>query len=378
MNLIFAGSIGRFPVGGHAWVDMQYLLGLRSLGHEVFYLEECGPGSWVYNWETEQLTTELNYPTTYLRNCLVPFGFDTRWIYRAGEQSVGMPIANFLDVCSQADLLIIRGSPISLWRAEYEWPKRCIYIDSDPGFTQISLVNGHADLVNTIERCDRLFTVGQRLGAENCTAPTAQKHWLKMGPPVSLPHWPIVEDDSATHFTTVMQWRSYAEVLYDGVSYGNKNKEFPKFIDLPKLTQQPFRIALTGPCEPLIQHNWDVVPGWVASFTLESYQQFIQDSRAEFGIAKHGYIAMRSGWFSDRSACYLASGRPILLQDTGLSDWLPTGQGVLTFRTIAEALEGIEAINADYSKHRHAARQIAERCFAADRVLSSVLELAMG
>jgi hypothetical protein len=167
-------------------------------------------------------------------------------------------------------------------------------------------------------------------------------------------------------------------VLYDGVSYGNKNKEFPKFIDLPKLTQQPFRIALTGPCEPLIQHNWDVVPGWVASFTLESYQQFIQDSRAEFGVAKHGYVAMRNGWFSDRSACYLASGRPILLQDTGLSDWLPTGQGVLTFQTIAEALEGIEAINADYSKHRHAARQTAEQYFAADRVLSSVLELAMG
>ncbi|NMG05375.1 glycosyltransferase [Brasilonema sp. UFV-L1] len=380
MNIIFAGSIGRFPVGGHAWVDMQYLLGLRSLGHKVFYLEECGPESWVYHWEMEQMTTELDYPTTYLQQCLTEIGFDSCWIYRAGEQSVGMNVADFLDVCAQADLLIVRGSPIPLWRPEYDLPKRRLFIDSDPGFTQIHLSHGDADLNNTVERCDRLFTVGQQVGAQGCSVPTLGKHWLKMFPPVFLPYWPVAEDKNATHFTVVMQWRSYREVTYEGNSYGNKDKEFPTFIDIPKLTQQPFRVALTSPHtipEQLIEHHWDVVPGWAVSFTPESYQQFIQNSRAEFGIAKQGYVAMQTGWFSDRSLCYLASGRPVLLQDTGLSDYLPIGEGILTFRNLSEAVDGIAAINADYERHRQAARRLAEEYFDSNKVLTSILEAAM-
>lgn len=380
MNIIFAGSIGRFPVGGHAWVDMQYLLGLRALGHEVFYLEECGPESWVYNWETEQITTELDYPTTYLRNCLTEIGFETRWIYRAGEQSAGMKVADFVDVCSQAELLIVRACPITLWRPEYDWPERRIYIDSDPGFTQIRLINGDAHLNHTIERCDRLFTVGQCVGTEGCLVPTGGKHWLKMLPPVFLPNWSVVEDKQATHFTAVSQWRSYDEVIYEGISYGNKDKEFPKFLNIPKLSQQRFRIALTGSYtvpEPFIQHNWEVVLGWAASLTPESYQQFIQNSRAEFGVAKQGYVALRSGWFSDRSACYLASGRPILVQDTGIGESLPLGKGVLTFSKPSEAMEGIESINADYEQHCYAARRIAEQYFATNCVLPAILQTAM-
>ena len=177
-----------------------------------------------------------------------------------------------------------------------------------------------------------------------------------------------------------MQWRSYQEVIYRGTSYGNKDKEFPKFIDLPQRTAQPFRIALTGDhCIPdkLSQYSWEIVPGWVTSFTIESYQNFVQTSRAEFGVAKQGYVATQGGWFSDRSVCYLASGRPILVQDTGLSDWLPIGEGILIFRDQKEALNGIEAINGDYERHRYAARRLAEEYFDSDKVLSSLLEAAM-
>lgn len=380
MIVIFAGSIGRFPVGGHAWVDLQYLLGLQTLGHTVYYLEECGEESWVYNWETEQVTTKLDYPTNYVRNCLEPLGFGKQWIYRAGEHSVGMSVGEFIEVCSQADLMIVRGSPIPLWRDEYSWPQRCIYIDSDPGFTQFSLVNGNSELAATVERCQHLFTVGQRIGAVDCPIPTAGRHWHKIVPPISLPHWSMVEDEESSYFTTIMQWRSYQEVIYRGTSYGNKDKEFPKFIDLPQRTAQPFRIALTGDhCIPdkLSQYSWEIVPGWVTSFTIESYQNFVQTSRAEFGVAKQGYVATQGGWFSDRSVCYLASGRPILVQDTGLSDWLPIGEGILTFRDQKEALNGIEAINADYKQHRYAARRLAEEYFDSDKVLSSLLEAAM-
>ncbi len=378
MTIIFSGSIGRLPVGGHAWIEMQYLSGLRALGHDVYYLEECGEESWVYNWDTEQVTTDLSYPAGYVRACLELLGLYDNWIYRAGEQSEGMHIDQFMDVCSQADLLIVWAVPVAYWRREYSWPRRHIYIDADPGFTQISLVEGNAELAQTVDRCDRLFTIAQRIGMPDCPIPTAGKDWIKTVAPISLSQWPVSGDSTATHFTSIMQWRGFRDVVYEGVAYGQKDKEFPKFIGLPQLTSQPFRVALTGASpEELSQHGWDVVPGWMPSRTPESYRTFIQASRAEFSVAKHGYVATRGGWFSDRSVCYLASGRPVLVQDTGLGDWLPLGEGILAFRDVPEALQGIEAINSDYEHHRTAARQLAEGYFATERVLPALLEAAM-
>ena len=378
MIIIFAGALGRFPVGGHAWTEMQYLLTLRSLGHDVFFLEECGTGSWVYNYDTQKITTDLDYPTLYVRKCLDPIGFGNRWIYRAGDNSVGMHTDEFLDICSRADLLLIRGSPIILWRREYNWPRRRIFVDSDPGFTQFAIMNGDRNLTGTIDRCENLFTTGQRIGADDCTIPTAGRTWIKTVLPVALAYWPPDENNGASQFTSVMQWRSYQDIVYNGVTYGNKEKEFPKFIELPKVTEQRFCIALTGGIpEDLKKYDWDVRPGWVISSSPDSYREFIQESRAEFGVAKHGYVESRSGWFSDRSACYLASGRPVLVQDTGQGDWLPVGEGIVTFRNFQEALTGINTINTDYEHHRRSARSIAEKYFSADKVLSALLDEAM-
>lgn len=381
MRIIFSGSTGRLPYGGHAWIDMQYLAGLSALGHELYYLEECGPESWVYNWETEQLTTDLSYPASYVRDCLEPLGLRSRWIYRAGDEAEGMGVAEFAEVCASADLLLIRAVPLPVWRPEYNLPRKRAFIDADPGFTQISLVSGHAELQATVECCDSLFTIGQRIGASDCPIPTAGRHWFKTLPPVSLPHWPVAGDapGPATHFTSVMHWRGFREVEYDGIVYGQKDKEFPLFVDLPRRTSQRFKIAVTGgDREWLSQHGWDVEEGWVASRTPQLYQEFIQGSHAEFGVAKHGYVRMRGGWFSDRSVCYLASGRPVLVEETGLGDWLPVGEGVITFRDVSEALWGVEDINSDYERHRKAARRIAEECFDAARVLPPLLEAAMG
>ncbi|HYP39679.1 MAG TPA: glycosyltransferase family 1 protein [Chloroflexia bacterium] len=374
MIIIFSGSTGRLPYGGHAWIDMQYLTGLSALGHDVFYLEECGKESWVYDWDAGQLTTDLHYPAGYVRACLQPLGLGDKWIYRAGDASEGMDNDEFKDVCSRADLMLIRAVPLPLWRPEYALPRSHAFIDADPGFTQISLANGHRELQATIERCGRLFTVGQRVGLPDCSIPTVGREWLKTLPPVSLPYWPWAEDEQATHFTSVMHWRGFRDVEYGGAIYGQKDREFPKFIGLPRLTEQPFRVALTGgdPAE-LAQHGWEVIEGWKPSRTPEMYRSFIAGSRAEFGVAKHGYVAMRSGWFSDRSVCYLASGRPALVEDTGLEDWLPLGEGLLTFRDVPGALQGIDAINADYERHRRAARRLAEEIFNAERVLPPLI-----
>lgn len=378
MIIIFSGSIGRCGVGGLAWMNMQYLAGLRSMGHQVFYLEECGQESWVYDWEAEQLTTELDYPAAYVRECLEPIGLDGKWIYRAGEQTRGMETTDFQEICSRADLFIVHAVPITLWRKEYSNPYRRIFIDVDPGFIQMDLANGHKELVNTIERCENLFTIAQRIGAENCPIPTNGRKWLKTLPPVSLANWFFSENDNAGHFTSIMQWKGFREVEYNGVVYGQKDKEFPKFIDLPRYTSQPLQIVMTGaPPDDLLEHGWEVVPGWIPSRTPWSYREFIQNSRAEFGVAKHGYVLMQGGWFSDRSVCYLASGRPVLVEDTGLSDWLPVGEGVLTFSNLREAVSGIEKINTNYEQQRKAARWIAEEYFATERVLPSLLEAAM-
>ena len=378
MNIIYSGCIGRFPIGGQAWADMQYLLGLSALGHDVVYLEECGPESWVYNWETQEVTTQIGYPASYVRSCLDPIGYQSRWIYRAGSESAGMTLEEFHSFCSEADLLIVRGSPIDLWREEYDWPKARIFIDADPAFTQIKLAHGDAGVSQTVAHCQRLFTYGTRIGNADCPIPTGNREWLKTVMPIFLPLWPVAEEGNASHFTTIMQWRSYATVSHNGVHYGNKDMEFPKFVSLPRHTEQPFRVALTGaPPEKLTDYGWDVVPGWIATETPFSYQLFVQNSYAEFGVAKHAYVASRSGWMSDRSICYLASGRPVLVQDTAFTDWLPVGEGVLTFRDIADALKGVEAINSDYGRHRRGARLLAEEYFSTDKVLSQLMQQAL-
>jgi hypothetical protein len=379
VNIILAGHMGRWAIGGGAWYHMQYLRGLIELGHEVFYLEDCGRESWVYNWDSGEMTNELKYPASYIQNCLEPLGLGGKWIYRAQDHSEGMATGEFLDVCSEADLLIVHGVPLDDWRPEYSRPRRRIFVDIDPGFTQISLANGDAALTNTVARCESLFTFGQSIFAGDSGIPDCGRRWLTTVPPVSLTDWPyVIETAAPVHFTCVMQWRGFRDVIHEGVLYGQKDREFPKFLDLPRLTSQRFCLALTGqPQTDLSEHGWEVVPGIVPSRTPWSYREFIQRSRAEFGVAKHGYVLMQGGWFSDRSVCYLASGRPVLLQDTGLDRWLPTGEGVVTFRSVREALDGIDRINSDYERHRRSARALAEGYFATERVLPRLLDEAM-
>jgi hypothetical protein len=377
MTIILAGTIGRSGLGGQAWTSLQYLLGLHALGHEVFYLEDCGRSSWVFIWEKEDWTHELDYPAAYVHACLEPFGFGDRWIYRDNYRSLGIPLKKFLEICARADLLIMRAVPFWNWRPEYEQPRRRVFIDVDPGFTQIAIANGDQGLAEGIAKAERRFSYGQRIGAEDCPIPTIGGPWLKTVPPVFLPEWRWAEAEG-THFTSVMRWQGFRETTFGGIAYGQRDKEFPRFLDLPRLTSQRFCIAQMGiKPETLTSHGWETVHGEVISRTPGSYREFIQTSRAEFSVPKNGYVKMRGGWFSDRSVCYLASGRPVLIEDTGLGDWLPVGEGVLTFDDPAEAAARIANINSDYNRHRQAARRLAEDVFSTERVLPQFLDLAL-
>jgi len=274
-------------------------------------------------------------------------------------------------------LLVMRAVPFWNWRPEYEKPSRRVFIDVDPGFTQITLDNGDKGWLEGVAKAERHFTYGQRIGQPDCPIPQTGGPWLKTLPPVFLSEWPFL-NSIPTHFTSIMRWQGFREVNYQGVSYGQRDKEFPIFLELPRATSQRFRIAQMGiKPEVLTSHGWEAVPGEVVSKTPDSYREFIQNSRAEFSVPKNGYVKMRGGWFSDRSVCYLASGRPVLIDDTGLQDWLPVGEGLLKFTDMNGALEGIERINSDYPRHGRAARKLAEEIFSTDKILPRFLEAAM-
>jgi hypothetical protein len=380
MTIILAGTIGQSGLGGQAWATLQYLLGFRALGHDVYYLEDCGDSSWVYDWEKGEWTTDVAYPAGYVSACLKPFGFDGKWIYRTSEESCGLSLSQFLEVCRRADLFIMRAVPIWVWRKEYDQPKRRAFLDVDPGFTQRNIANGDQGLASGVARCERRFTIGQRIGSVDCLIENVGGPWLPTRPPVFLDEWPVT-GGGARDFTSVIRWQGisvFKEENSEQSQYGQRDKEFPKFINLPNLTSQTFRLALLGTdTSVLTDCGWLIDPGEVISKTPDSYRAFIQNSRAEFSVPKHGYIATRGGWFSDRSVCYLASGKPVLMEDTGVSNCLASGMGLILFQNLNDAVAGVEEINRDYHGHCRAARSLAESYFATGKVLPPLLEAAM-
>lgn len=377
MKIIVAGTIGRSGLGGQAWATLQYLLGFRALGHRVHYLEDCGECSWVYDWDRLEWTYDTGYPAEWVNACLARFGFGDQWRYCTDGASHGLGKETFTEICAEADLLVMRAVPLWVWRPEYSMPRRRAFIDVDPGFTQITLANGDAGWIAGISRAERRFTLAQRIGAPGCSIPLTLGPWIKTLPPVFLPEWPVAESDGAG-FTSVMRWQGLRDVTCEGRTYGQRDREFPKFLDLPRLTDQRFRIAQMG-IEPdmLTRHGWECLPGEAVSRTLDSYREFIQNSRAELNVPKHGYVEMNGGWFSDRSVCYLASGRPVLMEDTGLGDWLPESEGVVTFRDLHGAVAGTELIHRDYNRQRRGARALAENVFSTQRILPEFLDAAM-
>lgn len=370
MIVVFAGLIGNCGSGGQAWAYMQYLAGLKDLGHDVYYLEDC-PARFV--WDNGHKVTDIDSRAKFIGDCLELIGLEDRWIVRAGDDSKGMAVSDFRDICKQADLLIARANPLSGWREEYSWPRRRAFIDVDPGFTQAAIAKHGSGWAEDLGRFERVFTIGHGIGADDSLIPAAGFTWDKILPPVSLENWHLKNNGMAARFTSIVRLNG----PFNDAGC-ERRSSFESFVDLPKGTSQRICLAVRDmEKEYFIRNGWDTTLAEEVARTPKSYQAFIEDSRAEFLVAKTGYVTTRSGWFSDRSVCYLAAGRPVLMQDTGLDDWIPTGEGVVTFTNLAEAIEGIESINSDYERHRAAARRLAEEYFAADRVISKFLDTAM-
>ena len=370
MRILFAGIIARYPFGGVAWCSLMYLLGLRALGHEVFYVEDTGECG--YDPVQNTLATDPSYGTTYIQEALEPVGLGDRWAfvnYDGTYHGRGSPdVRRF---AADADLFINLSGGSWFWRDEYARIPRKIFIDSDPAYTQLAIAKGEPWYVAFFQRFDHLFTFGSNIGTRVSPIPTGDFIWHKTWQPITLVDW-RTGLSPRDRFTTVMTWQieSFTDVG------GNKDQEFVRFIELPSRTPQRFELAINGPQALLQRSGWDTVDAMAVSRTPQQYREFIQRSKAEFGVAKHTYVVNRSGWFSDRTECYLAAGRPALVQDTGWTAHLPSGEGLFSFSTIDEAIAGVDRINTDYDRHATRAADIAREHFDANRVLPKLLEIA--
>ena len=370
MRILFAGIIARYPFGGVTWCSLMYLLGLRALGHDVFYIEDTG--ECVYDPVQNTRATDPSYGTSYIQHSLEPFGLGDRWAFVNYDGSYhGRSVEDVRRYCADADLFVNLSGGSWFWRDEYTRIPHKIFIDSDPAFTQLAIAKAEPWYVAFFRRFDHLFTFGSNIGTPASSVPTGTFTWHKTWQPVTLDDW-RTEIPAGDQFTTVMTWQmeSFTDVG------GNKDQEFIRFIDLPSRTAQTFELAINGPQTLLRQHGWSTLDAMRVSRTPEAYRDFIQRSKGEFGVAKHTYVATRSGWFSDRTECYLASGRPALVQDTGWTAHLPSGDGLLAFSTPEEALAALDRINADYPHHACSAIEIAREHFDARRVLPRLLEVA--
>jgi hypothetical protein len=410
MRVVVAGIIARYPFGGVTWCSLMYLLGLRALGHDVLYIEDTG--ECIYDPEQNIVSQDPTYGTRYIHNALEPFGLGDRWAFVNYDGSYhGASHEQVRAFCADAELYINLSGGSWFWRDEYMRIPRKVFIDSDPVFTQLAIAKGVGWYVDFFRRFDRLFTFGANIGTPASDVPAGGFTWHKTWQPVVTDLWRTSAPPSDEAFTTVMTWKfeSFADVD------GNKDKEFLKILDLPSrlggtaradpalrgtahadpalrrsvdspvVGRDPrsgpaiqFRLAVNGPQALLREHGWDTVDAMAVSRSLWDYRKFIQGSKGEFGVAKHAYVANRSGWFSDRTECYLAAGRPAVVQDTGWSAHLPTGIGLLPFSTPDEAIDALTRVSADWATHSRRASEIAREHFDASVILPRLIEIACG
>jgi hypothetical protein len=386
IRVVVTGLIAQHPLGGVTWDYLQYVLGLRRLGHETYYIEDSG--AWPYALDggltgDDFAVGDCSANIAYLAKVMRRFGLEDRWAYRCPINGnwVGLSYVARRDVIESADLLLNVSSTV-LRPDEYRVIPRLAFIDSDPVFTQIKLARGQKDFRAVVDAHDVHFSFGECLTDR---VPTTGHQWKPTRQPIVLGEW----NPGMPHrgvFSTVMNWASYNPVVHEGKTYGQKDIEFMRFVDLPaRAAPLRFEIAARGtrrrqlPARLLTYlryKGWNVVDPATVCPDVDGYRDYVQGSMAEWSVAKNGYVEGMPGWFSCRSGCYLAAGRPVVVQDTGFAPVLPVGDGILSFTTLEEAADGVQRVASDYQRHSTAACSVAEAYFHSDVVLADLLEKA--
>jgi len=380
LRILVLGYIVRGPLGGLVWHHLQYVKGFVDLGHEVYFVEDSDDYASCYDPVRNTISTDPSYGLEFAVKTFEYMGLGRHWAYYDAHSSrwMGPCAADILRLCATADLLVHMSGKNRVRAYLSEVPVR-VLVDTDPVFTQLRHLKNARAKEDALKHT-AFFSFGENIANGRSSVPSDGYTWHATRQPIVLDAWPVTQGPEGGKFTTVMQWDSYATEIYEGTHYGMKSDSFGPYLDLPLRMENLFELAVGSPTAPralLASNGWMVRNPLEVTRTAWSYQRYIQASKAEFGIAKHGYVVSWSGWFSERSAAYLASGRPVLLQDTGFSEWLETGAGVLKFQNRDELMAGIEDINRRYRYHCHAARAIAETYFDARKVLSRLINHAL-
>lgn len=374
-TIVVAGSIAQRPgIAGHAWMFLQYLLGFTELGYEIVFVDRLEPGDCTDR-SNLPCSVERSVQAAWLDRIMRRVDLHRRWSLACGSTTLGLEDATVDDA--------LRGSVLLLDVMGYLGPDRGalashrVFLDIDPGFGQMWQENGQARVFGDHHQ---YVTVGTRIGAPECAVPALGLEWIPTLPPVVLSQWPYVSCDDDAPFTTVASWRGpFGPVEHDGVTYGLRVHEFRSYHDLPARCGDRFVAALDiddadgDDAARLRDGRWELVSPQDVAADLDCYRTFVQGSGAEILVAKNMYVRARTGWISDRSPCYLASGHPVLMQDTGIDADFAADAALLLFSSPDEAVELVAQVRRDAPRLRRRARDAAETVFAADIVLETLL-----
>jgi hypothetical protein len=377
-TIILHHFVGQMPLAGIAWQAMHYLVGLQRLGYDVWYIEDGGANP--YDPRVASVMMTCDYNVAYLRRAMESYGFAGRWAYwdAINDEWHGLSRERVNRLYREADALINLCGATQLREEHLCCPVR-IMIDSDPIYEQIKYAEADPAARAYLDAHTHFFSYGENLGSADCPIPLSGLGWRATRPPIVLDLWSEAED-AGDSYTTIATWENKGKnIEFRGSRYfWSKHVNFLRFIELP---QRRPRVSFTLAMDPpdaavralVTKAGWNLVDPGPISAEMDAYRDFISHSRGEFTVAKDIYVRPNSGWFSDRSVCYLAAGRPVVTMRTGFSKFYPVGRGLFEFTTEDEALAAIDTIVADYPTHSRAARELAREYFAADRVLGALM-----
>jgi hypothetical protein len=380
-KVIVFGILFWYPLAGVTYQFLHYLIALRRLGYDPYYVEDSG--RWVYDPRINDLSPDAAGNVGAVAPILKAHGFEGRWAFSGrypDGRCYGMTEGEILRLYREADAFLNVTGAQELREEHLACPRR-VYVESDPFASQVKTAAGDRGMIATLEAHDTLFSFGENLGAPDCDVPLGRFRWLPTRQPVVLDLWDNPARSAGAAYTTITTWHNKGKDLaYRGDTYyWTKDREFEKFLDLPRRRPVPLELAAGVPDDVrrrLVEHGWRVVDSISVSQDIDRYRGYIQGSRGEFTVARDQYVRPNTGWFSDRSACYLAAGRPVITQETGFSKFLPSGKGLFGFRTMDDILAAVDAIEGDYAGNCRAAREIAAEYFAAERVVGSLMTRA--
>lgn len=379
-KIVLLGMMSQMPVAGVVWQTMHYLVGFQRLGYEVYYVEAHARTPTMLM--LHELDDSSAKAATFISAVMRRFNFDDRWAFHAlhdDGECYGLSGSALNELYRSADLIInLHGGTKPL--PEHTENGRLVYLETDPVQLQIELHNNEQWTIDFLEPHIAFFTFGENYGQSDCKLPVSDRFRFKpTRQPVVLEFWDELANGVAEVFTTIGNWRQQRRDvrLYKEVYRWSKHLEFSKFMELPRKCAASFELALgqyNEQDEEMLQsYGWKIRNAPSFTMDIDAYRNYIAHSRGEFTVAKDQNVRLRSGWFSDRSATYLAAGRPVITQETGFSNVLPTGEGLFAFSTMDDILEAVDDINTDYDRHCLAAREIARTCFDSDVVLSRLL-----